>query len=152
MLEPNELLNVTFKIFSLQDQGNKKFWSHLFQNVTKGTLTQADSPTDLELAVATTPSVHPTGTPTANSRGVSPPLLDPFPFPPHGGRDPTPPPRSQRRLRLSSRGSGIRQTSPPLDQFLQGLSSHLGLITFGRMHGKQSLPSLYSQTTHFPPS
>lgn len=42
----------------------------------------ADSLTDLETAVATTRSVRPTGTPTANSQGFSPPVLDPLPFPP----------------------------------------------------------------------
>lgn len=58
----------------------------------EGDSDQADSPTNLEIAIATTQSVHPTGTPAANSQGFSPPLLDPFPFPPHWGHDPTPPP------------------------------------------------------------
>lgn len=50
---------------------------------------QAGGPADLEIAVTTTWSVHPSGTPTANLQKFSPPLLDSFPFPPRWGHDPT---------------------------------------------------------------
>lgn len=58
-------------------------------NMEEGNSNQAGGPADLEIAVTTTWSVHPTGTPTANLQRFSPPLLDLFPFPPHRGHDPT---------------------------------------------------------------
>lgn len=81
--------------------GTGSTWAHVFPKYHGGDSGQAESLTHLETAVATTPSVHPTGTPTANSHRFPPPVLDPLSFPPCWGHDPTLPPQEKGKRRIS---------------------------------------------------